>query len=101
MKKRTISATVMLVVVWELSATAQGLLPASVGDWPASGGAPTVSAGQLESVAGDQAGLLREYGLTSAEQRQYTQDQQTASLTLYRMVDPSAAYGAFTFLREP
>ena len=91
----------MLVVVWELSATAQGLLPASVGGWTASGGAPTVSAGQLESVAGERAGLLREYGLTSAEQRQYTQGQQTASLTLYRMVDPSAAYGAFTFLRGP
>ena len=101
MKKRIISVTVLLVVVWELSAAAQGVLPSFVGDWTASGGAPTISAAQLESVAGERAGLLREYGLNSAEQRQYNQGQQTASITLYRMVDPSAAYGVFTFLREP
>jgi len=87
--------------MWELSAAAQGVLPSSVGDWTTSGVAPTVSAEQLDSVAGERAGLLREFGLNSAEQRQYRQGQQTASITLYRMADPSAAYGVFTFLREP
>ena len=89
------------MTLWASSAPAQGLLPETVGGWTASGAAPIVSAGQLERIAGDRAELLREYGLTSAEQRQYTRGQETASITLYRMVDPSAAYGVFTFFRDP
>lgn len=89
------------MALWVTSATAQGLLPTALGGWAASGGASSAAAGQIEQVAGDRAGLLREYGLTSAEQRQYTQGAQTASVTLYRMVDPSAAYGAFTSFRDP
>jgi hypothetical protein len=100
-KKRTISAAVLLVFVWELSALAQGLLPAAAGGWTASGSASIVASGQLESVADGRADVLREYGLNSAEQRQYTQGQHTVTITLYRMVDPTAAYGAFTFLRDP
>jgi len=91
----------MLVFAWALSARAQALLPAGAGGWTASGNATTIAPAQLESVASGQADVLREYGVTSAEQRQYTQGQQTFSITLYRMVDPSAAYGAFTFLRDP
>ncbi len=34
------------------------------------------------------------------EQRSYTQGQQTASITLYRLRDPSSAYGGYTFLRN-
>ena len=86
---------------WGLSARAQGLLPAAAGGWTASGNASIVAPAQLQSVAAAQTDVLREYGVISAEQRQYTQGQQTFSLTLYRMVDPSAAYGAFTFLRDP
>lgn len=100
MKKRTISGALLLVLVWEISALAQGLLPASAGDWTASANASLLAPAQLEAVAADQADVLREYGVTSAEQRQYARGQQTASITLYRMVDPSAAYGAFTFLRD-
>jgi len=89
------------MAVWVSSGLAQGLLPATVGGWTASGGASLMAAGQIERVAGGQAELLREYGLTSAEQRQYRQGQETASFTLYRMVDPSAAYGVFTSFRDP
>jgi hypothetical protein len=99
-KKRTIFGALLLTLVWEVSALAQGLLPGASGGWTASGSASLVAPAQLESVAAGQADVLREYGLTSAEQRQYSQGQQTASITLYRMVDPSAAYGAFTFLRD-
>lgn len=101
MNVRIIAGSILLIAVWPSSAAAQGLLPAAWGGWTASGVASSVAAGQIEQVAGERAGVLREFGLTSAEQRQYTQGQQTASLTLYRMVDPSAAYGAFTFLRDP
>ena len=101
MKKHIIPGTVLLIAMWASSATAQGLLPASLGAWTAPGGASSVTAGQVEQVAGDRAAVIREYGLTSAEQRQYAQGQQMASVTLYRMVDPSAAYGVFTSLRDP
>jgi len=36
----------------------------------------------------------------SVEQRVYAKGAQTASLTLYRLRDPSSAYGAYTFLRD-
>ena len=38
--------------------------------------------------------------MKSVEQRSYTQGAQAASVTLYRLRDPSSAYGAFTFLRN-
>jgi hypothetical protein len=98
--KRTISGAVLLVLVWQISALAQGLLPGATGGWTPSGNASIVAPAQLGSVAADQADALREFGITSAEQRQYTQGQQTATITLYRMVDPSASYGAFTYLRD-
>lgn len=100
MNKRTISGAILLLLVWEISALAQGLLPGASGGWAASGSPATIAPAQLESIAAGQADVLREYGVTSAEQRQYAQGQQSASVTLYRMVDPSAAYGAFTFLRD-
>jgi hypothetical protein len=99
-KKRTISGALLLALVWEVPALAQGLLPGSAGGWGAPSGASVVTPAQLESVAASQADILREYGVASAEQRQYARGQQSASVTLYRMADPSAAYGAFTFLRD-
>src|SRR3990170_3917836 len=100
-KKRTISGAVLLLLFWQAAALAQGLLPASPAGWSASGNASLIVPAQLASVAAGQAAVLIEYGITSAEQRQYTQGSQTASITLYRMLDPTAAYGAFTFLRDP
>ena len=52
-------------------------------------------------MANDHAGILREYGITSGERREYANGEDKAEGTLYRMVDPSAAFGAFTFLRDP
>jgi hypothetical protein len=99
-KKQTIAGALLLLFVGETSALAQGLLPGSAGGWTASGVVSVVAPAQLRAIAAGQADVLREYGVTSAERRQYAQGQQTASITLYRMVDPSAAYGAFTFLRD-
>jgi hypothetical protein len=98
--KRTISSAIGLILVWGTSALAQALLPAASGGWTASGVPETIAPAQLATIADGQADVIREYGVTAAEQRQYGQGQQSASITLYRMVDPSAAYGAFTFLRD-
>ncbi|HSC77650.1 MAG TPA: DUF6599 family protein [Candidatus Acidoferrales bacterium] len=61
----------------------------------------TVNAVDLESVAGDLAPLLREYGCQRAEQAEYrTQTRWQSRVTVYEMEDRSGAYGAFTLLRE-
>lgn len=83
---------------------AQDMLPASVGAWASSGAATQAGAQQVEQLANDRANILREYGITSGERREYgdgPDGSDKATITLYRMVDPSAAFGAFTFFREP
>jgi hypothetical protein len=50
-------------------------------------------------LAQDKADILREYGISSAEKADYAQNGQAATVILYKMSDPSAAFGAFTFLR--
>lgn len=75
--------------------SAQGLLPSSFGAW--NGGAS--QALTLEQAAGADASAIQEYGFKSAERVEYTREQDKLVVTLYRMTDPSAAYGAFTFLR--
>jgi Family of unknown function (DUF6599) len=99
MKGKAIGMALLLVGVWAGPAAAQELLPSSFGSWTATGASTHARAAQIGRFAGDQAPILSEYGLTAAEQRDYTRGSQTAKVTLYGMTDPSAAYGAFTFLR--
>jgi len=54
----------------------------------------------IDPLVGPDTAAFREYVLKSVEQRSYTQGNQTASITLYRLRDPSSAYGAYTFLRS-
>ena len=54
----------------------------------------------LDPLLGPDTPAFREYIVKSVEQRSYTQGAQTASITLYRLRDPSSAYGAYTFLRN-
>ncbi|HXC44722.1 MAG TPA: DUF6599 family protein [Candidatus Dormibacteraeota bacterium] len=87
--------------LWSVPLAAQDVLPSNVGTWTASGSATQVPAQQIEQLANDRANILREYGITSGERRDYTSGNDKITVTLYRMVDPSAAFGAFTFFREP
>jgi hypothetical protein len=45
--------------------------------------------------------VIQEYGFDSGWVQQYTRDGKTISVTLYRMKDPSGAYGLYSFLRTP
>lgn len=87
--------------LWSAPVAAQDLLASSVGTWTASGTPTQVPAQQIEQLANERANILREYGITSGERRDYTSGNDTITVTLYRMVDPSAAFGAFTFFRDP
>src|SRR5579862_463730 len=95
------AAVLVLSGAWTVPLAAQDVLPASIGAWAASGGSAQASPQQIEQLAKDRAGILREYGITSGERREYANGEDKAEVTLYRMVDPSAAFGAFTFLRDP
>jgi hypothetical protein len=79
---------------------AQGVLPSNFSGWNASANSTFVSANGLDSLLGPDTPAFREYVVKAVEQRSYTQGTQTASLTLYRLRDPSSAYGAYTFLRN-
>jgi hypothetical protein len=81
-------------------AAAQAILPYSFSGWIAPSSATTVPPTGLDALVGPDTQAFREYVVKSVEQRSYTQGAQTASITLYRLRDPSSAYGAYTFLRN-
>ena len=87
--------------ILSLPAAAARSLPASFGGWNSTE-AQAVIPPSLESVAGDNAPFLREYGLLGLERVAYSAGNgRQLTATLYRMRDASAAYGAYTFLRTP
>ena len=79
-------------------ASAQGVLPSSFGGWTSAASSTFVPANGLDTLLGPDTPAFREYIVKAVEQRAYTQGVETASLTLYRLRDPSSAYGAYTFL---
>lgn len=82
------------------SAGMQSVLPASFGGWNASAPSSMSAPSQLDQLLGADATPFREYVVKSIEQRTYNQGPETTSITLYRLRDPSSAYGAYTFLRN-
>ena len=100
MKGKTLFAVLFLLVAAPCAFAAQSVLPVSFGSWTASTPPAQISARDLESLAQDKADMLREYGVSSAEKAAYTQNGQAITVVLYKMTDPSAAFGAFTFLRR-
>jgi hypothetical protein len=93
-----VCSLVLASLVAALPAAAQGLLPPVFGDW-AIGQTANNQTATLEQSAGVDAPILQEYGYESIEHRDYFRAGQTVGVTLFRMVDPSSAYGAFTYLR--
>ena len=91
---------ILCLTVVALPAAAQGVLPSSFDGWNASANSTFIPANGLDFLLGPDTPAFREYVVKAVEQRSYTQGTQTASLTLYRLRDPSSAYGAYTFLRN-
>lgn len=80
------------------STAAQGVLPPAIGDWSVSqpASAPSIT---LDQATGADAPVMQEFGFKSAERQEYARGKEKLTITLYQMVDPTAAYGAFTYLR--
>jgi len=78
---------------------AQKFLPNSFGAWTASSATAANSAAAGKSPF--EPGVLDEYGVKSQETRTYASGSDRISATLYEMIDPTGAYGAFTYLHSP
>jgi hypothetical protein len=89
---------ILFVLLAAIPASAQAVLPNSFAGWNAGSAlTPTVTfkAPNTEAAA-------HEYGYLSAETGTYSRDTgSTIDVTLYRMKDPSGAYGLYSYLRTP
>ncbi len=102
--------TILLASVFLLAGPATAapqLLPGSFGGWSG-----TVQPGLSPSAAissDHQAGVkvsqgssaLPEYGFVAGENGKYTKGPESVQVDVYRMKDPSGAYGLLTYLRAP
>ena len=92
-----------------LPAAAQSILPSSFAGWSLSAkGAlehpplvftPRPADGSNPRTPDQVWSALQEYGLVSGEQDSYTKGSDKLDVTLYRMKDPSGAYGEYSYLR--
>jgi hypothetical protein len=81
-------------------AAAQTVLPPMFGDWSiAQTSAPPPNS--VDQVDPTDAPALREYGFEALEYQRYARNNDSLEVILYRMTDPTAAFGAFTYLRSP
>jgi hypothetical protein len=95
--RRSIFLLIVLVFLSVVPAMAQDILPRSFAGW--TGDLKTgVSAA---AVTSRQAAAQQEYGSVSSEQATYSRGNEGLQVTLYRMRDPSGAYGLYSYLRSP
>jgi len=76
--------------------TSAQILPSSFSDW--STHEPSAKAVVNDLAAAD-APVLQEFGFKASEHREYARGKEILGVGLYQMVDPTAAYGAFTYFR--
>ncbi len=100
-----VSLFLVTLVLAAPPSSAQGILPGSFAGW--SGTAqpgvtqPTVYNGdKIGSITAERTqAAMREYGFVSGENGAYSRGAETLQVNLYKMKDPSGAYGLYSFLR--
>jgi len=95
-----LSLVILCLAAAAHSAAPPAILPFSFAGWTSTAPATAIPPTSVDSLLGQDSAAFREYILKSIEQRTYTQGGQSVSITLYRLRDPSSAYGAYTFLRN-
>jgi hypothetical protein len=92
-----IAAFVLLpAVLAGAPAPAQDTLPANFASWTATGVETAVPSGSLLASPS----VLQEYGLADASTRSYSHGTATFQVILYRLKDPTCAYGLYSYLRS-
>jgi hypothetical protein len=104
--RRSIFLLTLGLFLSAIPASAQGILPSSFAGWtgdPQPGiPAPVVYSDHIANMAAGQlAATQQEYGFVSGEQAAYSRANEKLQVTLYRMKDPSGAYGLYSYLRSP
>ena len=84
-----------LLLLGSLSVSAQGILPDRLGGWSASKRS-AFSPGQPDASA-----IAMEYGFREGQECSYSRAGESLDVLLYRMKDPSGAYGEYSVLRTP
>ena len=89
--------------LYAVPAHAQGILPGSFAGWSgnvqAGIAAPGPQNGDTTNVAALQEAARREYGFVSGESGDYRRGSEEIQVNLYKMKDPSGAYGLYSYLR--
>jgi len=106
MRRTPILLTAVLLLAG-LAAAAQQLLPASFSGWkgtvqPGLSPAAVISSDHQAGVTVNGASAaLQEYGFVAGENGAYKKGPEALQVDVYRMKDPSGAYGLLTYLRAP
>lgn len=94
----------VLLLLVTTSTPAQGVVPDSFAGWTCNGktsfnpAQPSQIVSQTASSASDD--VLAEYGFVAGEQCEYTSGAEKLGVQVYRMKDPSGAYGLFSYMRS-
>jgi hypothetical protein len=80
-----------------MSAGEHDILPVNFSAWTATGPEAPV----LPGTASPSAAISEEYGLASATVRTYSRGADSLQITVYRLKDPTGAYGFYSYLRGP
>src|ERR1700693_256389 len=85
------------------STPAQGVIPDSFAGWSCNG-KTSFNPAQPSQIASQTAGSagkygLAEYGFLAGEQCEYTRGSEKLGVQVYRMKDPSGAYGLYSYMR--
>jgi hypothetical protein len=83
-----------------VSLSAEAQLPASFRAWQTQS-VQTISLPQLDSAAGEDAAVIREYGFLGGERREYSRQGTTLTATLWLLEDATGSYGLFTYFGAP
>ena len=98
----SLSLAALLLSFAAISTRAQGLVPDSFAGWSCNGRSsfnpaqPSQIASQTASSAGND--VLAEYGFVAGEQCEYTRSSEKLGVQVYRMKDPSGAYGLYSYM---
>ena len=94
---RRYTALVVVILFLALPLSAQGILPKSLAGWTDSG-TPAADAAFPER---SQAAILGEYGFLSFDSHSFSRGADSLQTAVYKMKDPSGAYGLYSYLRTP
>lgn len=99
----SLSLAAILLSFAAISTSAQQVVPDSFVGWSCNGrtafnpAQPSEIASQTASSVGND--VLAEYGFVAGEQCEYTRGSEKLGVQIYRMKDPSGAYGLYSYMR--